>query len=361
MRKRFQKGSLQNVNGAWVARWWEEGQRRARTLGRVSKMTKTQAQSELAVILFPINNRPEAPTGRCKFEDFVEQIYFPFYRRKWKRSSATTNWDRVRYHLVSALGERSLKDIRRDELQAILDQKARTLAFSVVNHLRWDLRQIFQMAFLEGHLERSPAELLFTPRECRRPERRVMSFDEVRLMLSVLDVRANLVAKLAVLAGMRPGEIFALQWRQLEQEYVNIEQRIYRGEIDTPKTTRSRRRAALSDSLLEAIQQWKAVAYRGDPDGWVFASERLVTPISRDNCWRRDFSPNLEKVGLTWANFQVMRRTHSSLLKDLDVDPHIRAEQMGHSVDVNENVYTMASMTRRRAAVNRLDEALKVM
>ena len=26
-----------------------------------------------------------------------------------------------------------------------------------------------------------------------------------------------------------------------------------------------------------------------------------------------------------------MRRTHSSLLKELQVDPHVRAEQMGHT------------------------------
>ncbi len=53
-----------------------------------------------------------------------------------------------------------------------------------------------------------------------------------------------------------------------------------------------------------------------------------------------------------------MRRTHSCLLKELDVDPQVRAEQMGHTVDVNENVYT--SLQRRREAVNKLEAALTV-
>lgn len=47
-----------------------------------------------------------------------------------------------------------------------------------------------------------------------------------------------------------------------------------------------------------------------------------------------------------------MRRTHSSLMDDLGVDPQVRAEQMGHTVDVNENVSTQASFGRRRRAVN---------
>ena len=60
------------------------------------------------------------------------------------------------------------------------------------------------------------------------------------------------------------------------------------------------------------------------------------------------------------VNFQVMRKTHSCLLKELDVDPQVRAEQMGHTVDVNENVYTKTSLERRREAVNRLESALRV-
>jgi glycosyltransferase involved in cell wall biosynthesis len=48
------------------------------------------------------------------------------------------------------------------------------------------------------------------------------------------------------------------------------------------------------------------------------------------------------------------------LLKELDVDPQARAEQMGHTVDVNENVYTRTSLERRREAVNKLEKALRV-
>ncbi len=68
-----------------------------------------------------------------------------------------------------------------------------------------------------------------------------------------------------------------------------------------------------------------------------------------------------EKIGLAWVNFQVMRRTHSTLLVELDVDPQVRADQMGHSVDVNQNQYTKMSLARRREAVNQLETALGVM
>jgi integrase len=214
------------------------------------------------------------------------------------------------------------------------------------------------MAVAEGYLQKNPAALLFTPRECRRAVARVMTVEEVRLLLSVLEVRERLIARLALLAGMRPGEVFGLKWERMEADYADIRQRVYRGDVDSPKSVRSMRHAALSDGLLVSVDEWRAVSLDTSADAWVFPSEKLTTPLAKDNCWRRGFLPRLKPVGLGWANFQVMRRTHSSLLKELDVDPHVRAEQMGHTIDVNENVYTITSLRRRRDAVNALEKAI---
>jgi len=90
----------------------------------------------------------------------------------------------------------------------------------------------------------------------------------------------------------------------------------------------------------------------------VFPSERLTTPLSKDNCWRRDILPRFEPVGLAWDNFQVMRRSHSSLMRELGVDPKTVADQLGHTVDVNLNVYTRVPAERRREALGLLEASL---
>jgi hypothetical protein len=41
-----------------------------------------------------------------------------------------------------------------------------------------------------------------------------------------------------------------------------------------------------------------------------------------------------------------------------DIDPQVRSEQMGHSVDVNQNVYTRSSLDKRIKAVNTIEKAL---
>ena len=106
------------------------------------------------------------------------------------------------------------------------------------------------------------------------------------------------------------------------------------------------------------LEQWLRVSIEMKPDLWVLPSETLKTPVTKDNCWRRHIQPRLEKVGLGWVNFQVMRRTHDSLMRELDVDPKVVADQLGHTLDVNLNVYTESNLGRRKEAVDALESAL---
>jgi len=261
MRKRYQEGSLKKYRGAWIAQWWEDGHRRNRTIGRVSTMTKTEAQLQLASIVTPLNIKQSSGSRRVTLSEFVNLIYFPFYRRKWKFSTAQANEQRITYHLLSEFKQRTLGSIDRDELQGILERKATEgLSYCVVNHLRWDLKQIFDLAVAEEFTQRNPALKLFTPREARKPSRLVMNLEEVRKVLSVLEQRERLIVKLAILSGMRPGEILGLTWERLQGEFAEIRQRVYRGKVDTPKTSHSVRKVALAEGLLCDIEGWRKVS-----------------------------------------------------------------------------------------------------
>jgi len=93
-------------------------------------------------------------------------------------------------------------------------------------------------------------------------------------------------------------------------------------------------------------------------DGWLFPSEKLTTPFAKDNAWRRHIGPKLAAIGLDWVNFHVLRRSHSSLMHEHNVDPKVVADQQGHTLDVNLNVYTETSLERRIEAVQQLESAM---
>jgi hypothetical protein len=58
-----------------------------------------------------------------------------------------------------------------------------------------------------------------------------------------------------------------------------------------------------------------------------------------------------------WVEYRVMRRTHSSLMNARGVNPKLIADQQGHGVDVNLNVYTQSSVESRARALDTLESA----
>ncbi len=356
-RQRYQSGSLKKRCGKWVGQWWEAGHRRNRALGPVSSMTKSDARKKLDSIIGELRPTGDAIVPNMSLERFIKSVYYPFYKRKWKRSTAGNNINRVDTHVVEEFGVRKVKEFRRKDLQDFLDEKAVKLSFSMVDHLRWDLIQIFAMAVSEDLIRKNPAELLFTPSTAKRGETRSMSIEEVNKCFSVLNLRERLIVELAILAGMRPGEIFGLTWGRVGSDFADIRQRVYRGYVDSPKTRQSTREAALSEGLLAGLEKWRALCVDVRPEAWVFSSER-GTPLSRDNILRRLIGPKLKTVGLGWVNFQVMRRTHSTLMNNMGIEGKLVADQLGHSLDVNQNVYTKSPVERRKVIVNQLEQAL---
>src|SRR5262252_4894143 len=212
------------------------------------------------------------------------------------------------------------------------------------------------MAIAEGIVKQNPADLLFTPRECSKPEHRTMTMDDIKGALGVLELRERLIFKLAVLVGLRPGEIFGLRRTRLSENSADIQERIYRGKVDTPKTQRSIRVVALSAGVREDLKAWLKASPNG-AESWLFPSERLDTPLSRDNALYRYIRPRLEKIKLGWVDSQVMRRTHASLMRQLGIDPKVVADLMGHDVNVNLNVYTQTPIETKLEAVSVLESA----
>jgi integrase len=362
-RKRFQKGSLQarkhGRHRVWVASWWEDGSRRSRVLGLCSRVTKGEAEAALAAILQPIN---EGASGGARpvltFEQFINDVYLPFCRRSWKESTAGTSEQIVNKHLIPEFGKYLLHTIRRDQLQDFLDRKATELSFSVVAHLRWFLNAIFKLALSDALVGSNPAAELKIPKRCQ-PGRamRPLTEEEVVKYLEAFDLREKLIARLAIFEGMRPGEILALRWKSVAGGIIRVEERVYKRKFNTPKNGKARE-GAISDGTLALLREWAELAQDPSPDGFLFPSEKVTTPISVDNLWRRNMRPRLEEIGLGWATFQVLRKTNASLSKKAGVDPKVASDQRGHGLGVSLEVYTTSDLEQKRAALKALEAAV---
>lgn len=361
-RKRFQRGCVRKVKHGrrwvWIGKYREDGVGRTKVLGHCAELTEGGAWAKLQEFLIPLNEkagqRQSLPTN---FKAYVLNVYLPQRRKKWKDSTDQTTTERIQKHLLGAFEGFELPDLTRDRLQRFLDQKARSLSRSVVSHLRWDLNAIFKMAGEDTIVEGNPAGSLVTPKGAKAAAKRTMTKDQVWSALSVLDLREKIIFLLAVLVGMRPGEILALRWGRVDPEMIDIAQRVYRGLPDDPKTERGKRQAALPPDLARDVQEWRGISADNSEGALVFPSER-GTFLSRDNFLRRNIQAKLEGVGLGWVNFQVLRRTQASLGHKEGVDPKVAADQRGHAIGVAIDTYTDSDLESRREAVTKLERAL---
>src|SRR2546425_3621953 len=56
----------------------------------------------------------------------------------------------------------------------------------------------------------------------------------------------------------------------------------------------------------------------------------------------------VQTCALPISTFQIMRRTHASLSRQAGIDPKLVADQLGHGLGVNLDVYTVAALDKRQ-------------
>ena len=161
--------------------------------------------------------------------------------------------------------------------------------------------------------------------------------------------------------GLRESEVYGLKNGDLyEYGAIRVERSWYKGDINPTKTDRPWK-VGIGGEIFDRLTAWIATLPDRSNAGWVFPSERIVSPLLPDNVLRRSIYPRLESLGLDWINFAVLRRTHSTLHQERRTDPKIIADQQGHGLGVHMSDYVDSSMTQKRAAVSALWEDFKAL
>jgi hypothetical protein len=213
------------------------------------------------------------------------------------------------------------------------------------------------MAITEKVITVDPTSGLYTPKNTKAGQTRAMSIQEVQVALAAVEPREKVLLSMAIFAGFRPDEMFGLQRRHVlaNGSAANVEQRVYRGVIDDPKTDGSVREAAIPPKTAELLREWMDSDVGPEPEAYVFAGEKRK-PVWRDTLLYDHIRPKLKPHGLEWVDFRVMRATHASIGHRLKLDPKVTADQRRHGVGVAIEEYTKTSLKDRAVAAKKLEE-----
>jgi integrase len=361
-KRQYGSGCLLRRGKGWAIRWREieiapDGKRkkvlRYEALGEV---TKKHASDTLAQKVAAAGNSKATTRSRITFGTLTNE-WLATVAPMYKQSTQKNHRHIVKKHLSPRFGDTPLSDVTRQEIQAYVAHLTQSgYAPKSIDHIHDVLSAVLRTGVKWGHLPENPARGVDLPTlKCVRPKW-VLTTTQAGALLEALPLLARTMAGVALLTGLRRGELFALRWKSLDlvDGHLTVQEAVYEGAFGTPKTEAGVRRVPLSDTTVTLLEEWKGHVKRTEPEALVF-STWSGKPISPNNVLRRWIFPSCGQLKLPNATWLTFRRTYSSWAHDKGVPAKVVAGLMGHAkVDTTLNVYTQVIEDSVRAAAQRV-------
>jgi len=227
------------------------------------------------------------------------------------------------------------------------------------------LKTILKNAIRLNLLARNPLDAIDKPRTVNK-ELQVLSPDEVRHLLeSTTHHRLHALIALAVSTGARQGELFGLQWRDIDlaagvmtiqRTLVEVSGHIEFGE---PKTARSRRRVQLPRNAVQALREHRGRCPALPHPTMLVFTDTEGNPLRRSNFIRRIWHPLLAKAELPRVKFHSLRHSHITNLLAAGGNLKAVSDRVGHSrTSMTADVYAHAVDGMQEELVRKLDQQL---
>lgn len=316
---------------------------------------KKAAQRAAENYLGGINSGQRCPQAAISFEDFWRRYFEREILPNHKYSTQQVHRYLAAKHLLPYFGRQRLCDISPTDVQTFISQKQRQLyASKTLAHLRNLLSKVFAVAISWGWMNSNPASGIELPPRERRRESRVLALGEVAQLSQGFDEPMRTIFILALLTGMRIGEILALRVEDVDLIGGSLQVRrgVYRGHVqDGAKPKRSERRVPLAAFLIAAIQSW--IVKRPAGSSWLFPSE-AGTPYHDRNLLRREVWSVCDQLGIPRFGWRSCRHSFTTCGGNNGVPMPNLQSVLGHTSAETTMIYTHPLEEAQRQAVEKL-------
>jgi len=212
----------------------------------------------------------------------------------------------------------------------------------------------------------NPASGVDLPERERSRVAKPLTLDEARRLIEVTaGDRLGPMWRLALVTGMRSGELRGLAWDAVGPGWVEIRAQLLRmdGEWVTapPKVERAVDRIAIDHGTVAALEAHRRrMASERTPD-WPYHGLVFVTPSGNPYHLRdvlREFQAACERAGLEPRRVHDLRHSNLRFLHDLGTPEDIRMARAGHETKGTQRGYAGASEVQDRVAADGLGRAL---
>ena len=159
----------------------------------------------------------------------------------------------VAKHLLPRFGAKAMGDLTTQTIQAFVAHLMREgYAPKTIDHIHDVLSAILRTAVKWGHLGDNPARGVSMPTLRTVKPKWALTVAQARLLLGRFPPLARTMVGVALLTGLRRGELFALRWKavDLETGTLQVSEAVYEGMFGTPKTAAGLRALPLSPGAV---------------------------------------------------------------------------------------------------------------
>jgi integrase len=311
---RHQTGSLYKAYGAWHVKFYasvmKEGKSvRAQRSHRLcsSARPKKEAKRIAADFIAKVNlaDKRVIVGSDLTIAEFFEKRFIPYCeelvpvkgRVRQKPSTVMGHQQKWNQFLRTHFGSMTLQEYDADRGNDFLQSLKDRHSLTILRGIKSLATAIFKLATFDRRIKASPWRDVQIPDDAvDSEETEAYTREEAEDMITALQDHADcqLILALACFEGLRPGEIAALKWSDVDSEFkwLSIRRSVVRGIVDTPKTESSVADIPLISIVPDMFRQWRNECKKSKED-WVFPS-RNDKPVNLPNLVWRVIRPHVE-------------------------------------------------------------------
>ena len=275
----------------------------------------------------------------------------------------------IQSHLLPDLGEK--EDIREEDVQRLVNRKLESgLSQKTVRDILVVLKMILRYGAKYGLLPGHQIDVIF-PTDREKQDLEVLTLAHQRQLMSFVKDHftfLNLGIYICLSAGLRIGEVCALQWDDVDvtSGVLRISktlQRIYLvdGEekhteviVDKPKTKNSIREVPMTRDLLALVKPLKKVVRS---DFYVLTNAATPTEPRTYRCY---FNKLQQQLGLPRMRFHGLRHSFATRCIESKCDYKTVSVLLGHSnISTTLNLYVHPNLEQKKKCIDTMNRLLK--
>lgn len=351
-------GKIKDING-FVHRYHKRGyttKKEAKEAERIYRLAHTNKRASIIL------------------DDLVKVYRENFNSHGVKEVTLITDEGYYKNHIQDQLGNVQLTDITAPLIHDFINHLAnkkmpngKLYSASTINHTKNVLSKYLRYAVLLGYIEYNPCHNVPSFKRVGEVKEEKIVFWELETFNYFIECVDNDYWKLVFMflfwTGVREGEMFALQWKDLDlgkgtaKIYKTVTSKTSLGHynITSPKNEHSNRIIDLQDVILIPLR----VRFKEENKKDGFTVEWFVfggtSPLSRSNL-ARFLDYYINKAGVPRITPHGFRHSHASLLISRHFDDQMIADRLGHTIAILHKIYAHIYNESRNDMKRKLNE-----